>query len=97
MAEIRERCRAGLDLVYERLEAIASVRLTEKPMGGMYAFFRIEGWPDARAACLHVLERARVGLAPGELFDAPGWLRLCVCRDAGQLATALDRIAAALA
>ncbi len=75
------------------------VRLTTPPRGGMYAFFRIDGMPDARAACLQVLERARVGLAPGELFGeaAAGWIRMCVCRDAAQLETALARMADALA
>ena len=97
VAEIRERCRAGVAMAHTRLGRLDRVRLTEPPRGGMYAFFQIEGWPDATAACLHVLERARVGLAPGELFGAPGWLRMCVCRDAGQLATALDRMADTLA
>ena len=97
VATMRERCRAGVALAYDRLGAMPRVRLPERPLGGMYAFFQIEGWPDARAACLHILEQARVGLAAGELFGAPGWLRMCICRDAGQLATALDRMAEALA
>ena len=98
VAEIRERCRAGIAMAYERLGRLARVRLPEAPQGGMYVFFQIEGWTDARAACLHLLERTRVGLAPGELFGdaAGGWLRMCICRDAGQLAVALDRMADAL-
>ena len=85
-------------LAHGRLATAPRVRLTQPPRGGMYAFFRIDGLPDARAACLHVLERAQVGLAPGELFGdaASGWLRMCVCRDGGQLAPALDRMVAAL-
>jgi aspartate aminotransferase len=97
VAEIRERCRAGVAMAHERLGAMGRVRLTEPPRGGMYAFFQIDGWPDDTAACMHVLECARVGLAPGELFGAPGWLRMCVCRDTGQLATALGRMGDALA
>ena len=99
VADIRERCRSGVALAHARLGAAPRIRLTEPPRGGMYAFFRIDGMPDARAACLHVLERARVGLAPGELFGeaGAGWLRMCVCRDAGQLDMALDRMAQALA
>ena len=94
VAEIRERCRSGVALAHSRLGAMPRVRLTQTPKGGMYAFFQIEDWPDARAACLNLLERTRVGLAPGELFGsaAAGWLRMCVCRDAGQLAMALDRM-----
>ena len=99
VSEMRERCRTGVALAHGRLGAVSRVRLTEPPRGGMYAFFQVEGWPDGRAACLHLLERARVGLAPGELFgDAgAGWLRMCICRDAAQLGTALDRMADALA
>ncbi len=99
VAEMRERCRAGVAMAHDRLGAMGRIRLTEPPRGGMYAFFQIEGWCDARAACLHVLERTRVGLAPGELFGqaAAGWVRMCVCRDPGQLATALDRMADLLA
>ncbi len=95
VAEMRERCRAGVAMAHARLGAMRRVRLTQPPRGGMYAFFQLEGWPDARAACLHVLERTKVGLAPGELFGdaASGWLRMCVCRDASQLAAALDRMA----
>ncbi len=98
VADIRERCRSGVALTHARLAATPGIRLTEAPKGGMYAFFQIDGMPNARTACLHVLEHARVGLAPGELFgDAgAGWLRMCVCRDAGQLGTALDRMADAL-
>ncbi len=99
VADMRQRCRAGVALAHDRLGTMGRVRLTEPPRGGMYAFFQIDGWPDARAACLHVLERARVGLAPGELFGdaAAGWLRMCICRDSGQLAAALDRMAEVLA
>ncbi len=99
VAEICHRCRAGVALAHARLGEVSRVRLTTPPRGGMYAFFQVEGWPDGRAACLHLLERARVGLAPGELFgDAgAGWLRMCVCRDAAELGIAIDRIAEALA
>ncbi len=99
VADMRERCRSGVALAHARLGETPRIRLTQPPRGGMYAFFQIDGMPDARAACLRMLERARVGLAPGELFGAAGggWLRMCVCRDAGQLGEALDRMAQALA
>ena len=96
VGEIRERCCNGVAMAHERLTRIPGVELPQRPPGGMYAFFRVAAWPDGRAACLHILERARVGLAPGELFGAPGWLRMCICRDPAQLATALDRLEAAL-
>jgi aspartate/methionine/tyrosine aminotransferase len=49
-------------------------------------------------ACRQVLERARVGLAPGHLFGKPAerFLRMCVCKDPKTLETALGRMAEAL-
>jgi aspartate/methionine/tyrosine aminotransferase len=96
--EMRERCRDGVALAYERLRRVDKVRLIRPPRGGMYVFFYIDGWPDGRAACRHLVEQARVGLAPGELFgpSCDGWLRMCVCRDPAQLNEALNRLAAAL-
>jgi aspartate/methionine/tyrosine aminotransferase len=99
VAQIRERCRTGIGLAYDHLSRMPGIRLTKPPRGGMYAFFQIDGFPDARAACLHILERAHIGLAPGELFGdaANGWLRMCICRDSTQLTQALTRMAQVLA
>ena len=38
------------------------------PQAGMYAFFEIDGMPDSRAACLDILAKTSVGLAPGYLL-----------------------------
>ena len=92
--EIRQRIKTGLDLAYDRLALIPGIILPKKPRGGMYAFFALEGESDARRACADILEKARVGLAPGHLFgrSANAFLRMCVCRDRAQIATALDRM-----
>lgn len=96
--EIRAKVKAGLDLAYDRLSLIPGMILPAKPRGGMYAFFALEGEPDARAACARILESARVGLAPGYLFgDASrAFLRMCVFRDIEQLHIALDRMVDAM-
>ena len=62
---------------------IPGIVLPEKPRGGMYAFFALEGESDARRVCADILEKARVGLAPGHLFGQSGkaFMRMCVCRD----------------
>lgn len=98
VSEIRERCRAGVDAAYETLGRSDAVELSEKPLGGMYAFFRLKGEDDSRAACTRVLESAHVGLAPGYMFGASGraWLRMCVCRDTEMVRTAGARIAEAI-
>jgi len=92
--EIRQRIRTGLDIAYQKLPQVPGIILPKKPRGGMYAFFALEGEEDARQACARILEKSRVGLAPGYLFgsSAKAFLRMCVCRDAGQIATALDRM-----
>ena len=55
--------------------------------------------PDSRQACLDILERTRVGLAPG-VFFGPGsetFLRACVCRKPEALKEAMARLEKALA
>ncbi len=95
---MKERCRSGIDMAYEALSQIPAIVLPPKPRGGMYVFFTIKGQPDSRAACMNILEKARVGLAPGALFGASAseHLRMCICRDPVQLKDALDRMVKAL-
>jgi aspartate/methionine/tyrosine aminotransferase len=96
--EIRTKIKAGLDLAYEKLPQIPGMILPDKPRGGMYAFFALEGETDARAACARILDSARVGLAPGYLFgdSSRAFLRMCIFRDIGQIRTALDRMVDAM-
>ncbi|MEM8854531.1 MAG: pyridoxal phosphate-dependent aminotransferase [Pseudomonadota bacterium] len=98
VAEIRERCRRGVDAAYEALSGVDAVHLFDKPLGGMYAFFRLKGEDDSRTACRRILEEARVGLAPGFMFGASAnaWIRMCVCRDTKDVEEASRRIAEAL-
>ena len=70
-----------------------------RPKAGLYAYFEVDGMPDSRAACLEILGKTRVGLAPGAFFG-PGsdtFLRLCICRSPAVLAEAMGRLEAALA
>jgi aspartate/methionine/tyrosine aminotransferase len=65
----------------------------------MYAYFEIDGMPDSRQACLDLLAKTRVGLAPG-IFFGPGsesFLRVCVCRNPEVLGEAMARLSSALA
>lgn len=98
VAEIRARAAAGIAATYEILGDHPAVELPVRPEGGMYVFFRLRGVEDAQQACRTVLERARVGLAPGHLFGPPGrsFLRMCILREEGSLRQALSRMAAAL-
>jgi aspartate/methionine/tyrosine aminotransferase len=92
--QMRDRCRHGIDLAYEKLSKVPKVVLPNKPKGGMYVFFSLADEPDSRVACRKILDDTRVGLAPGFLFGkaSGGFLRMCICRDPAQLETALDRM-----
>ena len=94
VAHIRAYCARGMGIVCDVLEASPRVRMGPRPRAGMYAFFEVDGMPDARAACLDILERTRVGLAPG-MFFGPGsesFLRICVARSPASLGEAMGRL-----
>ncbi|MDF2808976.1 MAG: aspartate aminotransferase [Microvirga sp.] len=92
--QMRDRCRNGIDLAYEKLSKVDDIILPNKPKGGMYVFFSLASEPDSRVACRTILEKARVGLAPGYMFGqaSNNFLRMCICRDPAQLETALQRM-----
>jgi aspartate/methionine/tyrosine aminotransferase len=96
VAHMRAYCEAGMGIVCEALERWPRVRLGPRPRAGMYAYFTVDGLPDSRAACVEILERTRVGLAPG-VFFGPGseaFLRICVCRAPASLTEAMGRLQA---
>ena len=92
-------CAAGEAIVGEALAGMGRVRLARRPTAAMYVFFEIDGMPDSRAACLEVLERTRVGLAPGMFFGrgSESFLRICVCRSPETLRDAMGRLRPLLA
>ncbi len=98
VAWMRGYCEAGLRIVCDALEQMPRVKLGPRPQAGMYAFFEIDGMPDSRAACLDILAKTSVGLAPGHFFGpgSNGFLRACVCRKPEVLAEAMARLAPAL-
>ena len=95
---IRERCRAGVDAAYEAFAGTNSIILPAKPRAGMYVMLAVAGERDSGEACRRILEEAHVGLAPGWLFgeSARSFIRMCICRDAGDIEEACLRIARAL-
>jgi len=87
-------CEAGEAIVGPALASMGRVRLARRPEAAMYIFFEIDGMPDSRAACVEVLERTRVGLAPGMFFGrgSESFLRICFCRSPAILAQAMERL-----
>ncbi|TPW30204.1 aminotransferase class I/II-fold pyridoxal phosphate-dependent enzyme [Pararhizobium mangrovi] len=95
---VRDRCAQGLSVVYERLGRSNRIRLSNKPKGGMYAFFSVDEADSASAVCARLLEEAHVGLAPGHLFGetSKDFIRMCVCNDPELLEEACRRIEAVM-
>ena len=63
--------------------------------GGMYAFFKLEGFGDSLAVAKRLVAEAGLGLAPGNAFapEAQGWLRWCFAsKDPQRLVQGVDRL-----
>jgi aspartate/methionine/tyrosine aminotransferase len=79
--------KACRDTLVPLLQALPGVQV-QSPAGGMYAFFRLEGFDDSLALAKRLVAEAGLGLAPGSAFaaEAQGWLRWCFAsRDRGRL------------
>ncbi len=76
------------------LAAIPGVQVAV-PRGGMYAFFKLDGFDDSLAVARRLVTEAGLGLAPGAAFapEAGGWLRWCfAARDTGRLVEGVRRL-----
>ena len=84
------------DTLVPLLAALPGVQLA-LPRGGMYAFFRLDGFDDSLAVAKRLVTEAGLGLAPGAAFapEASGWLRWCFAtRDTGRLVEGVRRLRA---
>jgi aspartate/methionine/tyrosine aminotransferase len=90
VAHLRQ-CR---DTLVQALQALPGVEVAS-PKGGMYAFFRLQGYPDSLATAKRLVAEAGLGLAPGNAFapEADGWLRWCFAsQDLGRLTQGVQRL-----
>jgi aspartate/methionine/tyrosine aminotransferase len=86
--------KACRDTLVPLLQAVPGVQLAPAK-GGMYAFFKLEGHPDAVTTAKRLVAEAGLGLAPGEAFapEAAGWLRWCFAsKDLGRLGLGVQRL-----
>lgn len=85
--------KANQQRLYERLATLSQVELGAPAAGGMYAFFRVRGLSDSLSFCKRLVEKARLGLAPGSAFgdDSREFVRWCVAADPAKLEAGLDR------
>lgn len=82
------------DTLVPQLQALPRVQLKAAP-GGMYAFFKLDGFDDSLAVAKRLVAEAGLGLAPGNAFapQAQGWLRWCFAsRDVGRLGQGVERL-----
>jgi aspartate/methionine/tyrosine aminotransferase len=97
-AEITPRVVAHLkqcrDTLVPLLAALPGVQVTPAK-GGMYAFFRLEGFGDSLELAKRLVVEAGLGLAPGNAFapEAQGWLRWCFAsKDPQRLVQGVERL-----
>lgn len=91
-----KQCR---DTLVPLLQALPRVELTPAK-GGMYAFFKLDGFDDSLVLAKRLVAEAGIGLAPGNAFapEAQGWLRWCFAsKDVARLRQGVDRLAGWLA
>ncbi len=98
VAFVRDYCEEGVGIVHDALAGLPRVHLGPRPKAGMYVFFELADMRDSRAACLEILRKTKVGVAPGCFFGpaSEGFLRICACRRPDQLRAAMARLAPAL-
>jgi aspartate/methionine/tyrosine aminotransferase len=86
------------DTLVPLLQALPNVEV-QAAKGGMYAFFKIEGFDDSLDLAKRLVSQAGLGLAPGSAFDlapdatAGGWMRWCFASsDVSRLALGVARL-----
>ena len=94
VAEMREHCRRGRDILIQGLARFPRVQVAA-PAGAFYAFCRIEGVSDSLAFAHDLVAKAHVGVAPGRAFgpSGEGYVRMCYAKAPALLEQALDRMA----
>ena len=82
------------DTLVPLLAALPGVQVASAK-GGMYAFFRLEGFGDSLEVAKRLVAEAGLGLAPGNAFapEAQGWLRWCFAsKDPQRLVKGVERL-----
>ena len=94
MASQVERAQAARDLVCRILGDTGRVKFSVPP-GAFYLFFSVDGVTDSEKAAFDIVDKANVGLAPGNAFGeaGEGYLRLCFHRRLDQVEEAANRLA----
>ena len=95
---LQQHLRTCRDTLIGHLQALPRVEV-RAPRGGMYAFFRIDGVDDSLVLAKGLVQKAGLGLAPGNAFggEGQGFLRWCFAsKDLGRLHLGAERLEHAL-
>jgi aspartate aminotransferase len=92
------RCKAGRDLVLDRLAQMNRVSVVPN-QASFYLMLQVADMHDPLDFCKRLVVEGRVGLAPGTAFGEGGdtFLRLCYAQSDARLNIAMDRLSAFLA
>lgn len=92
VAQMVDRCRAGREMVFQRLAANRRIRVARAD-AAFYAFLAVDGMTDSLAFASKMVRDAKLGMAPGVAFGrgGEGHLRLCFASAPERLNQALDR------
>jgi aspartate/methionine/tyrosine aminotransferase len=87
------RLKANRDYCLTQLAGMPHLTVP-KPDGAFYLFPRVAGLLDSFAFCKELLEKTKVGLAPGVAFGAggEGSIRICYAADMSILEPAMQRL-----
>lgn len=86
--------KACRDVLVPLLAAVPGVQVAPAK-GGMYAFFKLDGFDDSLDVAKRLVTEAGLGLAPGNAFapEAQGWLRWCFAsKDSQRLIEGVRRL-----
>ena len=82
------------DTLVPLLQAVPGIHVMPAK-GGMYAFFKLDGYDDSLVTAKRLVVEAGLGLAPGNAFgpEAQGWLRWCFAsKDPQRLVHGVERL-----
>ena len=93
IASMRQKIIDGYKIASTNLSQFERVNFIE-PDGAFYCFFEVVGMDDSFAAAVDIMEKTKVGLAPGVAFGSvgEGYLRLCYAQPEQILNEAFDRL-----
>ncbi|MDA5558528.1 pyridoxal phosphate-dependent aminotransferase [Shimia sp. MMG029] len=97
VVSLTQKIQTGYQIAAERLSSFDRVTFVE-PDGAFYLFFKVAGMYDSLQAAHDIMQKTKVGLAPGVAFgpQGEGYLRLCYAQPEDVLTEAFYRLAPAL-